>query len=79
MSLSFPLKTDECDFIRFQGGSLHEEDPEFGLGIFQRVIVEHEYLNDTVEYHAVDGSDYAVWMMQEWQLWVVGKDNIYSI
>ena len=50
-----------------------EEDAEHGLGIFRRVIVEHPYLNDTVEYEAIDGSDYRVFMVPEWEEWVIGE------
>ena len=54
--------------MKLLGGSIYEEDPEYGLGIFRRVDV-----NGNTEYESMDESGFRVWLDEELESWVVGR------
>ena len=60
--------SDECQYVKLLGGSIYEEDPEYGLGIFRRVDV-----NGNTEYESMDESGFRVWLDEELESWVVGR------
>ena len=64
------LRIDHCKYLKLTGGTIYAEDPQFGLGIFERVIVDDVGL---VEYEAIDGSGFRVWLEESVEAWVIGK------
>ena len=58
---------DECEYLKLCGGTVLPEHPDYGLGIFRRVLS-----GGSTEYEAIDGSGYRVWKNHEMERWVVG-------
>lgn len=61
-------RADDCRFLKLVGGSIYEEDPMYGLGIFKRI-------KGTDEFEALDDSGFRVWRDTHTESYVVGETN----